>query len=529
MDRKDLSLYIGFSLIVIAAFFLRFYHLDERVFHHDEAAVGYFTYKLFSEGTYSYDPSFHGPFMYYVTSRMFRLFGDTIYAARLLPALLGASMLFLLIPFRKYIGNRGLVIAAFFLAFSPSFLYYSRFYREDIFFSFFTLLTLVCAVKYVENHAEGKSYLPRILYISICGFSLASMAALKENAYIAMALAVLFLFLFFIREKWYSGLVEKLKKRDKKMLIIAAEGLFLILVLLIVFSLFYTGKVLDFYGMEEAVKKAVSHWYEMHSIQRIGGPMYFYLPIMSLYEMPVIVAGLAGVVYYYNRNNLFMTFLGYWAITNLIVYSYLQEKVPWLVLNPLLPLAIIAAAYIGELLPQLNFKSKIDIIILIFLFMSLSYFMYSSILLNYYDYTSPAEPLIQAAQPPQKFSELLNKIDEISSQYQNKSTEIQITDPDMETQFLWYMRHYSNIRWRVNISSDLNAPLIVVHDGDGNESDAKIVQRRLRSDYYRLDSAKMSWYWFKQSDITLDYLLYRKMDRPPDEYKVVLFYKSKSS
>jgi len=68
----------------------------------------------------------------------------------LLPAILGASMILLLIPLRRYLGNYGMLFAAFFLALSPSFLYYSRFYREDIFISFFTLLALVCAVKYAE-------------------------------------------------------------------------------------------------------------------------------------------------------------------------------------------------------------------------------------------------------------------------------------------------------------------------------------------------------------------------------------------
>src|SRR5574341_1366340 len=128
MNKKDIVLYLAFILILAIAFLLRLYQLDERVFHHDEAAVGYFTYKLFNDNTYSYDPSFHGPFMYYVTAEMYRRLGDNIYSSRLLPAIFGASMLFLLFPLRKYIENLGMVLAAFFFAFSPSFLYYSRFY-----------------------------------------------------------------------------------------------------------------------------------------------------------------------------------------------------------------------------------------------------------------------------------------------------------------------------------------------------------------------------------------------------------------
>jgi len=586
MDKRDLALYLGFILIVVLAFSLRLYNLDERVFHHDEAAVGYFTYKLFNDGTYSYDPSFHGPFMYYVTSEMYRRFGDTIYSSRLLPALLGASMLFLLIPLRRYLGASGMVLAAFFFAVSPSFLYYSRFYREDIFISFFTLLMLVGAVKYAEKYAEKRYSFLRVLYLSLAGIALASMAALKENAYIAMALIAFFLLLLFIREKWYVGLPERIKSRDGRMLIPAAEGLFFILVTLIVFSLFYTGDVFNFSGMKMAVEKAVTHWYEMHKIERIGGPYFFYLPIIALYELPVLIFGVLGAAYYgfcdkrkekllilfliylvavdimyiiadyypasskylpisyipaaitiflpllvfgilsvLRSRNLFFSFLIYWTVMNLVVYSYVQEKVPWLVLNPLLPLAIMAAAYAGELIPRLELRSPIGAAALIVLVISLSYFAYSSVLLNYYDYTNPAEPLIQAAQPPQKYSLFLDKFFEISSQYQNQSTVVQVMDNEMETQFLWYLRHYGNVKWKVKPDAELNAPLIVVHDSDGNETEADVVQRNLSIGYERLDSAKMSWYWFKTSDINLDYWLFRKMDGPPGEYRFVLFYK----
>ncbi len=598
MNKRQIALYLVFILIMLLAFFLRLYHLDERVFHHDEAAVGYYTYKLFNDGVYSYDPSFHGPFMYHVTSEMYRRIGDTIYASRLLPAILGASMIFLLIPLRRYLGNTGMVMAAFFLALSPSFLYYSRFYREDIFISFFTLLALVCAVKYAEAYAQDRRSvcgsnlysIERIFYLAIGGIAISSMAALKENAYIIQALIALFLFLFFIREGWYWGMIERLKRPDKEFIIPVAEVLFLVIVILVVFSLFYTGKLLDIPGMKVAVEKAVTHWYEMHRIQRMGGPYFYYMPLISLYELPVLVFGILGMFYYSCKDrkkekllavlllywvfvgmmyliaqgypwavkflpttyvqssiliflpilvlgiigvfyiqNRFIAFLVFWALSNFFIYSYVQEKVPWLVLNPLLPLILIAAAYLGELLPGLNIRSRAGAAAVIFLVISSSFFVHSSLLLNYENYTNPAEPLIQASQPPQeKFSEFLNKTFEISSQYRNQSTDIQVVDVNMETQLLWYARHYTSIHWRVGLDAEFNAPLIVVHDSDANETEADVMQRNLGSDYVRLDSAKMSWYWFRLSDITPDYVLWRKMNRPPDEYRFALFYKPKS-
>ncbi len=600
MNKRHFALYLVFFLIIILAFFLRLYHLDERVFHQDEAAVGYGTYKLFNDSIYTYDPSFHGPFMYYVTSEMYRHFGDNIFASRLLPAILGASMIFLLIPLRRYLGNSGMLFAAFFLAFSPSFLYYSRFYREDMFISFFTLLALVCAVKYAEAfdkdrqkvsllnlHIFAGYSIERIFYLALGGISISSMAALKENAYITIALIALFLFLFFIRERYLRTLIDKMKRPDKEFIILIAEGVFLILVVLVVFSLFYTGNILDIAGIKSTVEKAISTWYEMHRIQRLGGPYFFYLGIIALYELTVLVFGILGMFYYgfHSRKkgkllivlllywvavdimyliadnyafagrflptsylqssiiiflpllltgivgvlyirNLFFAFLIYWGLTNFFVYSYVQEKVQWLVLNPLLPLVIISAAYLGEMLPRLKIKSRAGTFTVIFFIAGGLFFVHSSVQLNFINYADTAEPMIQASQPPQKFSEFMTKIYETSSQYGNQSTRIQVTDENMETLLLWYARHYPNVEWKVSMDAKFNAPLIVVHDSDGNENEADIMQRNLGSDYIRLNSAKMSWYWFRPSDLTPEFIIWRKMNRPPDnERRFALFYK----
>ncbi len=591
MNKKNWAFYIAFLLLVALAFVLRFYRLDERVFHHDEAAVGYFTYKLFKENVYSYNPAFHGPFMYYTTTAIFKELGDSVYSSRVLPAVFGSSMLLLLLPLRKYIGQSGILISGFFITVSPYFLYYSRFYREDIFISFFSLLIFICAVQFVEHYSREMNKLNILIisvYAGIAAVSLASLVALKENAYVMLVLIFAFLVLMFIRERWYAGLTGKIKSFDRRLWFLFAQILFFLIMFLVLVSLFYTGNLFDITGMKSAFMQAVSHWYEMHRIERMAGPFYFYLTLLALYELPVLVFGLLGIAHYgccekkkekiltvfllywiildlmyyiksiypdsgkylpisyvpdsiiifmpllvlailtvLKSRSIFAGFLIYWFLINLVTYSYLQEKVPWLVLNPLLPLVIIASAYLSEILPELNLRSVFKIIAICTIILMMAFFVYSSLQLNYSHYTDPAEPLIQASQPPQKFSSFIDKINEISQQYDGNSTEIQVTDIELETQFLWYLRYFNNIRWRADVNSTFDAPLIAVHDSDGNDSQAIRVGRRLRTDYERIDSARMSWYWFKPSDIRLDYLLYRKMDREPSEYRVTLFYKPK--
>lgn len=378
-----------------------------------------------------------------------------------------------------------------------------------------------------------------------------------------------------------------MKRPDKEFIILIAEGVFLILVILVVFSLFYTGNFLDITGMKTTVEKAISHWYEMHRIQRLGGPYFFYLGIIALYELPLLVFGILSVFYYGFRDrkkgklliilllywaavgimyliamnyafasrflptsylqssiiiflpllllgiigvlyirNLFFAFLIYWGLTTFFVYSYIQEKVQWLVLNPLLPLAIISAAYLGDLLPRLKIRSRAGVLTIVFLIASSLFFVHSSIQLNFINYATAAEPMVQASQPPQKFSEFVTKMYEISSQYNNQSTRIQVTDKTLETNLLWYARHYPNVEWRVSMDAKFNAPLIVAHDSDGSENEADIMQRKLGIDYIRLNSARMSWYWFRPSDLTPEFIFFRKMNRPPNnEHRFALFYK----
>ena len=104
---KKLRLFFSFERIFIVIFLLtvllRFWQLDLKLFHHDEAIHSWFSYELLKTGAWVYDPSYHGPFLYYVTAGMFYLFGDSDLTARLLPSLFGT----LLIPLVYFIYRIG--------------------------------------------------------------------------------------------------------------------------------------------------------------------------------------------------------------------------------------------------------------------------------------------------------------------------------------------------------------------------------------------------------------------------------------
>ncbi|NMG82983.1 MAG: TIGR03663 family protein [Methanosarcinales archaeon] len=501
-------------ILTTVAAVLRFLELDLRVFHHDEAAVGYFAYRLFSEGVYSYDPSFHGPFLYYATAFLYGVLGDSVFSSRVLPAITGVLIIPLIFCLRRYIGRSGVFIAGFLFAVSPSFVYYSRFFRNDIIVVFFILATFICALKYLDS---GK-----MVFAAAAGSLLALSAASKENTYIYITIFISY-FIFvsmleFLTRKPIS-LINLLKHHFTGISVGAA-------CFFMVYAIFYT----DFFTNPSGIlayKSAISHWHQMHQVERIAGPVYFYIPLLLLYELPIVIFAISGTIYYVllHRLDKFNLFLIYWSVASLLAYSYLGEKVPWLILHILLPMTLLAASFLNEIIASLHNRNiKIKRVFEAVFAISLLLFVFSSFQLNYDHFTDTAEPLIQAAQPPQEFQQLIDTIDVVALQYDGYDTNIQATDKSIETQFLWYLRHYKKVHWNVSLNSTLDSPIIVVHDVDSTR-----VENKLDRSYLRLDSAKMGWYWFKTSDITPGYILFRNMNRPPEEYGVVLFYRDKNT
>ena len=82
--------------ILLLAIAVRFSCLYLNLFHHDEAIHALFSYQLLTTGEYMYDPTYHGPFLYYITSAMFSLFGDSDLVGRILPCVFGCALIPLL-------------------------------------------------------------------------------------------------------------------------------------------------------------------------------------------------------------------------------------------------------------------------------------------------------------------------------------------------------------------------------------------------------------------------------------------------
>ena len=204
MDKK--AFIIAFVLILLFAGLLRYYELDIKPYHHDESVHAHFSYRLFADGYYEgYNPTWHGPFQFYASTVVFHIFGDSDWSGRFLPALFGTLLVLLPLFLRKYIGDAGALFSSFLLALSPAFLYYSRFFRNDIYIAFFSLGMLICVFLYLETK--------KLLPLCIGALFLALSLAAKENTYLTLVIFVSFGAAYmFVRNFEYAK--EYVKKID---------------------------------------------------------------------------------------------------------------------------------------------------------------------------------------------------------------------------------------------------------------------------------------------------------------------------
>ncbi|MCU0629755.1 MAG: TIGR03663 family protein [Methanoregulaceae archaeon] len=372
---KRLSVERCFLLIIILTVFLRFAFLDLKLLHHDEAIHAWFAYELVTKGAYSYDPMYHGPLLYYLTAGMYWLFGQSDLIARLLPALFGVLLVPLIYFIYRlgYLDKRQALIAALFVAISPDLVYFSRFLRHDIFQLFFTLLILVALLYYLNS---GK-----LRYALLAGIGVAGGMALKEDMPLFLLIFLVFGLYLLVSKKI---VLPETWKRD------ALAGILLAVAILVIL---YSSFGMHYEVLETGLMKAWNHWTAMHGQCRICGPWFFYILLFLLYEVPIIIFAIVGIVQfagkggrlkngiarfagYFNRiktppgpessthelvttsirqierrkvhpvikdkRDDFFVFCLFWLVISLAAYAYIGEKVPWLIIHQLLPMIFVA-------------------------------------------------------------------------------------------------------------------------------------------------------------------------------------------
>ena len=207
---------------------------------------------------------------------MYVLFGDTDFTARLAPALMGAAMIPMCWALRPLIGRIAAFATALLLAFGPSYLYFSRFAREDIYVASLTLALIIVIWRFIDK--------PRKFYPALIGLFVALSFATKETTFITVfAMGSFFLFALCIppwrKQVW--GAVSAAGLDGWGWCLAAFAGSFTIL-----FTTFLTHPT----GLWDGIYTGLEYWLGQHEVGRGGEPEVFY----TVAAVPGRVAGAAA-------------------------------------------------------------------------------------------------------------------------------------------------------------------------------------------------------------------------------------------
>lgn len=405
--RVEHAVYLA---VAVAAVFLFTWRLGVRPYHHDESIHAFFSWKIVQEGvaSYKYDPVYHGPVLYFASAACMWLFGDSDFTGRLSAVLFGFGVLAFAWPLRRYLGRWGALCFLCLVTFSPAWVYFIRFVRHDIYLALCNLAAIYFAFRYGDTR--------RAPYLYAAAVSLALGFCTKEDNYL---LTPVFLCAFTLMMVWeVLGAADPARARraawtETRDLLrripvpLITSGILFTIVWAVLYSSFFTNEKYT-RNLIGPATDAIRYWMGQHAIKRIGGPWWYYVPQLSLYEplifFPAVavllgpvfgppprrklarwfhypalavwvaallytVAVLAGWVSFPRWAPLvavgalgtaalamgsvwvpdrFTRFAMLWALAALTVYGWAQEKVPWLLVPQLLPLTLVAARWWGE-------------------------------------------------------------------------------------------------------------------------------------------------------------------------------------
>jgi sugar lactone lactonase YvrE len=94
--------------------------------------------------------------------------------------------------------------------------------------------------------------------------------------------------------------------------------------------------------------KAISYWWHQHTIHRVSGPWWYYLPRLAQYEFLALGAALVWTIRRIRRLRRIEIFLIVFALESVATYCYLGEKTPWLAVHQVWPFVPLAGAQLAR-------------------------------------------------------------------------------------------------------------------------------------------------------------------------------------
>ena len=114
----------------------------------------------------------------------------------------------------------------------------------------------------------------------------------------------------------------------------------------------YTTLFTNWAGMFTGAWQSLGYWLMQQDVARGNQPWYYYIVGLTVYELLALAFGIVAVVWLVRRREPFGIILAAWVVATLAIYTVAAEKMPWLLVNMTVPLALAAGMLIGHLLDR---------------------------------------------------------------------------------------------------------------------------------------------------------------------------------
>jgi uncharacterized protein (TIGR03663 family) len=466
--------------------------LSAKVMHHDEGVNGVFVSTLFHQGGYKYNPeNFHGPSLYYaallttsINSFFYGREGLSTFAVRLVPAIFGIGVVWLLLCLRRQLGTFGALSAAAIAVVSPGMVFFSRYFIHEIMFVFFTLGIIVAWLRYRETAQ------PR--YFILASAAAALLCATKETWIITAAVLLLAIPCAVVylglrgnpveadyadkknrREPLARQAVESSPAWSQRRLYLTAA-----LVFVAVWVLLYSSFFMNFpKGVADSVR-TFGTWFHTGQQKDHMHPWFTYFRWIWQEDGPILVLGAAGVIVALVRaTNRFAVFTAFWTMGIFTAYSLVPYKTPWLVLSILLPLSIMAGYALGQCT-----RGWLRAAAVVALAGSCGWSAYQAIDLSFFTYDDDTHPYVYA-HTKREFLGLVDDVESIAAHTrEGKQIGITIMAPE-HWPLPWYLRNYPNAGYWGQVVTNNVQPIIIAYDTQTADVN------RLLGDKYRIISS----------------------------------------
>ena len=117
----------------------------------------------------------------------------------------------------------------------------------------------------------------------------------------------------------------------------------------------YTTLFTNGAGMFTGSWQSLGYWLMQQDVARGNQPWYYYFVGLTVYELLALAFGIVAVVWLVRRRSAvggFGIVLAAWVVATLAIYTIAAEKMPWLLVNMTVPLALAAGMLLGHLLDR---------------------------------------------------------------------------------------------------------------------------------------------------------------------------------